>query len=209
MTTEKALPKYPETDEARAASLAEMDAQIQAMTERTRSIKSETAGMAQSNHALELENQQLLATVSAVKERDFVSMRTETGVLERAQNALQRDINLSELQLKKLRKTCQTTDMEFNALLVAINRFSTANDKFEDEVQAERSLLTPAAMQMAFEMIQQAISEKLAQINPEYVAQAPSPLPQTPYSVLLTFNHYPPHYRQASQPHLKELFSKF
>lgn len=169
MSVEKTPTKFPDTDEARAASLADMDAQIQSILDRTRSIKAETTDMTSANRTLAVENQKLLASVNAVKERDFVSMRNETGLLERAQNAAQRDINISELQLKKLRRACATTDMEFNALLVAINHFSTANDKFEDEVQAERSMLTPAAMQAAFEMMQQSISEKLAQIQPEYV----------------------------------------
>lgn len=172
MASEKGVVKYPETEVERAASLADMDAQIEAMATRRRNIKAETAQMALSNRNLEAENQNLLAVVSAVKERDFASMRTETGVLERAQNALQRDINISEAHLKKLRKRCQTTDMEFNAILVAIKHLSTANDVFEDEVQAELATLTPAAMQVAFELLQQTISDKLAQIVPEYVLQS-------------------------------------
>lgn len=169
MALELGLAKYPETEEARSASLAEMEEQIQRSMDRTRSVKLETQEMVTANRQLASENRALLQTVSAVNERDFASMRNETGVLERAQNALQRDINILELQLKKLHKTCQLTDMEFNAVLTAIQHLSAQNDAFEDTVQEERSVLTPAALQAAFELIQKTISEKLATIAPEYV----------------------------------------
>lgn len=166
------VPIYPDTETGRSDSLAALEAEIAHLSHRVNGVRSETKEMEASNRKLESENKDLLKNVSAVNERDYSSMKVETGLLERALNAGQRDINILETQLKKLQRSCQLTDTEFFAILSAIGHFTSENDKLEALVDAERSVLTPAAMQEAFEIIQKTLSEKLAMITPEYVAGA-------------------------------------
>jgi hypothetical protein len=160
---------YPDTSQGQDESLEHLEAEIRKLRDRSESIKCETREMESSNDDLARENGLLLGTVLAVNEADYNSMRNETGVLERAQNANQRDVNILETQLRKLRKQCQLTDMEFNAVLTAVAHLSAENDKIQALVQLERSMLTPAAMQAAFEMIQKTMFDRISIITPEYV----------------------------------------
>jgi regulator of replication initiation timing len=160
---------YATSESGRTSELTQLEAEIKKLIARKASVKTETMEMTESNRQLAAENRLLQKVVSAVNERDYSSMKHETGVLERAQNANQRDTNILENQLKKLHRSCQQTDMEFNAILTAIGHFTAENDKLEALVQHERSVLTPAAMQEAFEIIQKSVSDKLAVISPEYV----------------------------------------
>src|SRR5687767_14584033 len=111
---------YPSTKSARFADLEQLEAEIAKLSARKLKIKSETVEMSESNRQLAAENRLLQKVVSAVNERDYASMKHETGLLERAQNANQRDTNILENQLKKLHRACKQTDMEFNAVLTAI-----------------------------------------------------------------------------------------
>ena len=165
------LPKYPDTNEGRSESLEQIEAEIRKLRERSEAIKSETSEMEASNKELASGNGLLLSTVLAVNESSYSSMKNETGLLERAQNANQRDVNILETQLKKLRKQCQLTDMEFNAVLTAIGHLASENDKIQALVQLERSMLTPAAMQAAFEMLQRTMFDRISTITPEQPTQ--------------------------------------
>jgi chromosome segregation ATPase len=180
MEANKGVAKVPETESGRLESLRALEAEMASLAKRLDSVKSETQEMDASNRKIALENRAYLKVISAVNDRDYSSMKLETGLLERALNSGQRDINIMETQLRKLQRSCQLTDTEFYALLTAIGHFTTENDKLEAIVQAEAAVLTPAAMQAAFEIIQKSLSDKLAQINPE----------------------------QPSQPHLKSIFGQ-
>lgn len=169
MTAAVEVSNYPTTDSGRAQSLESLEAEITALKERKQAISAETTGIEQANRTLAGENARLLQAVSAVNENDIFSMRHETGQLERSENTNRRDINILEMQLKKLHKACQLTDMEFNAMLTVIGQLAAENDKIQAMVQHERSVLTPAALQVAFENIQKAIFDKMALITPEYV----------------------------------------
>jgi len=173
MSTALALPKSASTPEGRVESLKQLEGDFQRLMERARSVKAETADIIEDNERLAQEIRTLTKTVNSVNELDFYSMRHETGVLERAHNVNHRDINILETQLKKLHRSCQVTDMEFNAMLTAINHLATETDQLETVVHHEKSALTPAALQLAFETIQRSLSEKLAVITPEYASFSP------------------------------------
>lgn len=168
MATALALPNSTLSPEERSEALQRLEQDIQRMADRMHSIKSETAEIVEDNKRLAQENRNLTAVVNSVNELDFNSMRTETGLIERNHNSNHRDINILETQLKKLHRSCQLTDMEFNSMLTAVKHLATEADQLEAVVLHEKSAVTPAALQVAFEIIQKTLSDKLSVITPEY-----------------------------------------